>query len=153
MKICANNLNIIVPCQQRLKRLDTFHRTVYHRGGNMQASSTSEQRFLLSNTPTTEHRIAIEENTAVLSTTTRFVLGASDMQTLTWFLQAVKANKAVRHTFTDENWTLEYDLDNNDLDRLVITRRATGREITMSLSTAYKLLDALTGKIERLVKE
>src|SRR6266704_1345600 len=109
MKICANNLNIIVPCQQRLKRLDTFHRTVYHRGGNMQA--------------------------------------------LTWFLQAVKANKAVRHTFTDENWTLEYDLDNNDLDRLVITRRATGREITMSLSTAYKLLDALTGTIERLVRE
>jgi hypothetical protein len=113
----------------------------------------SEQVFLLSRTPTTEHRIAIEEDTAVFSTTTRFVLGAYDRHTLVWFLQAVKADKKVRHTFSDENWTLTYDPDVHQLEQFSMMRQATGRVQTMALSTAYKLLDALTGKTERLVKE
>lgn len=113
----------------------------------------SEEVFLLSRTPTTEHRIAIEENTAVFSTTTRFVLGASDMHTLIWFLQAVKADKNVRHTFSDENWTLTYDPAEHQLDQFSMTRATTGRTQTMALSTAYKLLNVLTGKTERLVKE
>lgn len=113
----------------------------------------SEQVFLLSRTPTTEHRIAIEEDTAVLSTTTRFVLGASDTKTLTWFLQAVKADKSIRHTFTDETWTLTYDPSEHQLEQFTMTRKATGRAQQMALSTAYKLLDALTGKTERLVRE
>ncbi|MFL5628737.1 MAG: hypothetical protein ACJ788_24415 [Ktedonobacteraceae bacterium] len=113
----------------------------------------SETIFLLASTPTTAHKIAIEEDTAVLWTETRFVLGGEDMHTLIWFLQEVKADKAHRHAFTDENWVLEYDPNNGDLDRFSIMRRATGRIISMALSTAYKLLDALTGKTERLVKE
>lgn len=112
----------------------------------------SEQKFLLAATPTVEHRIAIEEDVAVLSTTTRFVLGVSDIHTLTWFLQAIKDDKTVRHTYTDENWVLEYDPQNGELDKFEIMRRANGRIISMALSTAYKLLDALTGKTERLVK-
>ena len=112
-----------------------------------------KQTFLLSHTPTTEHRIVLEGQTAILSTTTRFALGASDTATLVWFLQEVKADRTHRHTFTDENWVLDYDPQNGDLDKFEIMRRATGRIQSMAASTAYKLLDALTGKTERLIQE
>jgi len=74
---------------------------------------------------------------------------------LIWFLQAVKNDKSVRHTYTEEHWTLDYDptYGPGDLEAIRITRRATGRTISMALSTAYKLLAALKGQTERLVKE
>lgn len=114
--------------------------------------------FLLSHTPTTEHRVSVDGETvlrkqAVLIQQTRFELDAETVSVLVWFLQAVKNDKTVRHTYTEEYWTLEYDPANGDLEAVQITRHATSRTISMALSTSYKLLDALKGNTERLVKE
>lgn len=118
------------------------------------------EKFLLSHTPTTEHRVSIigdapGRRAAVLVQQTTFELDIAAVDMLTWFLQAVKADKTVRHTYTEEHWILEYEpiYGAADLEAMRITRRATGRTVSMALSTAYKLLDALTGKTERLVKD
>lgn len=121
----------------------------------------NEPTFLLNHTPTTEHHVHIigdapqAGRAAILTQQTTFELDIADVDMLIWFLQAVKADKTVRHTYTEEHWTLEYDpaFGAGDLEAMCITRRATGRTVSMALATAYKLLDALTGNAERLVKE
>ncbi len=112
------------------------------------------ENFLLNHTPTTEHRVSIINGQAMLFQQTQFELDAQAVSMLIWFLQAVKVDERERHTFTEENWTLDYDptYGSGDLEAFRITRRATGRTISMARSTAYKLLDALTGKTERLVQ-
>ena len=119
------------------------------------------QKFFLNHTPTTEHHVTIIGKTvgrqaAVLIQQTQFDLDTEALDMLVWFLKAVKDDKTVqRHTYTGEHWMLEYDpsYGSGDLEAFRITRRATGRTISMAPATAYKLLDALTGKKGRLVKE
>lgn len=110
--------------------------------------------YLLSHTVMTDTRLAVEENGHILlSQETHFDLTA-DTPALVALLQAVKADKAVRHTFTDEDWVFEYEpYEGLRHDAFCITRRATGRTIGMAVSTMNKLLDALTGKTDRLVEE
>ena len=111
--------------------------------------------WLLNHTPTTEHQVTIVgKQAAVLFQQTQFELDAQAVTMLIWFIQAVKVDELERHTYTEENWTLNYDpsYGGGDLEALRITRRATGRTISMARSTAYKLLDALTGKTDRLTR-
>jgi hypothetical protein len=115
------------------------------------------QKFTLAQTPTTFqleiYRDVASSRRALLTQQTQFVLEHSEVEVIIWFLQAVKADKSIRHTHTDINYILEYDPSNEDLSKFVLKRRQIGRSITMDLSTAYKLLDALTGNTERLVKD
>jgi len=110
--------------------------------------------FLLNHTPTTEHQVTLMGEQALLVQQTQFELDAQAITMLTWFLQAVKVDETVRHTYTEENWTLDYDPEYGpgDLEAFRITRRATGRAISMARSTAFKLLAALTGKTEGLAR-
>lgn len=110
--------------------------------------------WLLNHTPTTEHQVTLISGQAVLFQQTQFELDAQAVAMLIWFLQAVKVDEKERHTYTEENWTLNYDPEYGpgDLEAFRITRRATGRTISMARSTAFKLLNALTGKTEGLVR-
>ena len=112
----------------------------------------SNDTFLLSHTPTTEHRVTMKDNSVILSQTVTFDL-SSDRDSLKFFLQAVKEDKKVRHTYTVAEFIFEYDPSGHELERFWIMRRATGRCIVMGYSTAYRLLLALTGKTERLIRE
>jgi len=119
-----------------------------------------KQQLLLTITPTTAHRIEIIGETvgrqaAVLSQETAFELDTAAIDMLTWFLKAVKADEKVRHTFTEENWILDYDPEYGpgDLEAFRLRRRATGRTISMARPTAFKLLAALLGETERLVED
>lgn len=120
----------------------------------------SEQKFLLSHTPTTEHRVTIIGNVvgrqaAILTQQTQFELDTEVIDMLVAFLRATRENAKVRHVSQSEHWLLEFDptFDAGDLEALRLTRRATGRTISMAPATAWKLLRALTGETERLVKE
>jgi hypothetical protein len=110
--------------------------------------------FLLNSTPTTEHQVTIIGEEAMLFQQTQFELDIQTVTMLTWFLQTAKADEKERHTYTEEHWTLDYNPEHGpgDLEAFRLTRRATGRTISMARSTAFKLLDALTGKTEHLVK-
>ncbi len=116
--------------------------------------------FLLSHTPTTEHRVTIISSVvgrqaAVLIQQTQFELDTEAVDMLVWFLRATREDSTIRHTTTSEYWTLDYDpsYGPGDMEALRITRRATGRTISMAPATAWKLLRALTGETERLMKE
>ena len=111
-------------------------------------------KFLLSHTPTTDYRVELEDTGMIrISKETRFEMLPRDADKIAWFLQAVLDDKSVRHTYTDNEsvFVLDYDPDRPDLEKFTITRRL--RSITMSLGTAAKLLAALTGKTEGLVRD
>ena len=110
--------------------------------------------FLLNHTPTTEHQVTLMNGQAMLVQQTQFELDAQAVGMLTWFLQAVKSDEKVRHTYTEENWILDYDPEygSGDLEAFRITRRATGRSISMARSTAFKFLNALMGETKGLVR-
>ena len=117
-----------------------------------------EQKILLSQTPTASHHVIVHNDqgkNATLSLETKFDFTFYDVTTLTWFLEAVKADKSIRHTYSPhgDTYSLEYDPASQGLERFTITRGDNGRSISMGLATAYKLLDSLSGNTERLVKE
>lgn len=109
--------------------------------------------FLLSHTPTTEHRVTLAADQVLLSQANLFTFDARQQEELVSFIAAVKRDKAIRHTYTGDVYILEYEPRRGPLHQFRIIHRSSGRLITMALSTAYKLLDALIGKTERLVKE
>lgn len=113
--------------------------------------------YVLSQTPTSQHLFtpAREGVDAVLAQGVQFAFNASQCADLTQFLQAVKADPKRRRSYTapDETYILDYDPERADLFCLQITRRSSGRVIAMGLSSAYRLLAALSGKHERLVRE
>ena len=120
----------------------------------------SEQKFLLSHTPTTEYRVSIiggvvGRQAAVLIQQTTFELDTEAVDMLVWFLRAMREDAKICLVSQTEHWLLEFEptFGTNDLEDLRITRRATGHSISMALATAWKLLRALTGETERLVKE
>lgn len=115
-------------------------------------------KYLLSHTPTASHRVELTPDGQVkLTQQIEFDFSLIDAP-LTWFLREVKADKSTRHTYTDEDWHLEYQpvpagAHREQLHCFTITRRANGRKISMGLVTAYQLLDALEGNTTRLVQE
>jgi hypothetical protein len=111
------------------------------------------EHFLLMHTPTTEHRVTIDEGHVTLSQSLIFTFDVTEKQELTRFLQAVKDQANVRHTYTGEVYILEYDPTHGELHLFQIIRRTTGRIISMGWSTAGRLRMALTGETDRLVKE
>lgn len=130
-------------------------------------------KYLLNNTPTSATRVEISEKdqpnagTAVISQTIRLEVTLFDeAPQIVHFLQEVAKDKSAPRQYgsysdaVDENkpwrtfpYILEYNPDAGPFDLYRITHKATGREITMGNSTARRLLDALTGNTERLVKE
>jgi hypothetical protein len=110
-------------------------------------------KYLLSETPTTEHRVEIGTDGIKLTQQTKLQLTNDETSTLEWFLQAVKSDPSIRHSYTDANFYLDFDPSGADQSAFYITHRVTGGHIIMRLSTAYKLLDALTGKAEQLTEE
>lgn len=109
------------------------------------------EKFLLNNAPTSSHDVAIGHGHVVITQHIQFDLGTYQEEVVA-FLHHVKQDSSVRHTYTGGAYILEYEPQRN-LDELTITRRSSGRTITMTLSTAYRLLDALTGNTEKLVRE
>jgi hypothetical protein len=116
-----------------------------------------EQKFILSHTPTTDYRVLVSDNpsSATLTLEITFEFSAAEERDLAAFLKAVKADPGVQRSYWHDGnmYQFEYDPHNADLAKFVITRCTTKRAIPMALSTAFKLLDALTGQTERLVKE
>lgn len=110
-------------------------------------------KFLLNETATTEHRIEISTDGIKLTQQTMFGLTNDEASTLEWFLRAVKGDSSICHRYTDASFHLNYEAAGSDLSAFYISHRATGSNIIMSSATAYKLLDALTGKTEQLIAE
>src|SRR5712692_4928052 len=106
------------------------------------------EQYVLNNTPTVTHRIRLEDGQATLMQETHFSFDASEISFIVFFLQEVKKGPSVRHTYTIDTYTMEYELE-----RYCITQRKTGRVIFLGRSTADRLLKALTGDTERLVKD
>jgi hypothetical protein len=110
--------------------------------------------FLLSNTPTSAHRVRIEDAQVTLSQEITFPFDAvADIPDLMFFLEAVKKDKEQRHTYTALNYIWTYDPANSELELFSIIRRGNGRRIGMGWSTAGRLLLALLGQVERLVED
>lgn len=83
---------------------------------------------------------------------TRIELTNEATSTLEWFLQAVKSDSSVRHTYTDGQWNLEYD-PSSEREAFCISHRVAGSKWQCDMATLFKLLDVLEGNTEELVKE
>src|SRR6266700_6343372 len=101
---------------------------------------------LLTRTPTTEHSVEIGEDYTFLIQQTQFDFSLDQMAVLERIIQEAKDDPSTRHTYTDHLYTMSYEPANGELEQFIIRRPVTGRMITMTPSTAYKLLEALTGK-------
>lgn len=110
-------------------------------------------KFLLNETQTTAHRIETDTDGIKLTQQTKLELTNGETSTLEWFLQAVKSDPSIRHSYTDANFYLDFEPSGADQSAFYISHRATGSHIIMRLSTTYNLLDALTGKTEQLTQE
>lgn len=112
------------------------------------------ETFLLCNTPTATHRVQIEEKGPVtLIQEHHFELNSDDVTTLLRVLQASKDDEALPAYLATDVYIFEYDTSESDLAKFKIERKGNGRVITMGRATGWRLLAALTGKTERLVKE
>jgi hypothetical protein len=114
-------------------------------------------KFLLNNARSSEHRVEIDPETRQVTLTETIKFDVSLVQaSLIWFLKEVKADKTVRHTYTDGELHFEYEPPIQGewatyLHCFTIARKSY--KITMGYSTTYRLLDALEGKTERLITE
>lgn len=107
-------------------------------------------KTILSHAATNEHRIEVGTGYAILTQQTQFDFSREQMDVLVQIMREVRTDEATRHTYTDHTYNVEYEPGERDL---IITRRSTGRTITVALSGAYKLLDALTGETEQIARE
>lgn len=129
-------------------------------------------KFLLANTPTSVHHLEIGEKDqpnagiVTLSQTLRFdLLRYNEVPQVVRFLQEIQKDKSTRRKFdayrlgsipeTIERFPLILEYNPNDalLHLFRFIHRDTEHEITLGYSVAWKILDALTGKTERLVRE
>ena len=108
---------------------------------------------LLTRTPTTEHHVEVREDSAILTQQTQFDFSSEQVAVLTQIIQEAKADPSTRHTYTDHLYTMNYEPANGELEQFIIRRPVTGRVITMSPSTAYKLLEALIGNATQSVQK
>ena len=109
------------------------------------------QDILLSRTPTTENRLSFQEGKAILTQHMRFELSPQEVSALVFFLQTVKAERTQPFLHAEEDFTYTYEPGADALRAVRITRNR--RTMSMARSTAFRLLDALSGKAEGLVKD